>query len=130
MRSAIGFDQKRGDQVEIVNLRFAELPQNLAAAPKGWLGIPEFTKDDILRGIEMLVMGLLGLMVLFFVIRPLVRRIITPDEPPAGAVLPDGSMIGIAGVSPCGATHPPPAVPMSRSSATTRTWRSPITPRR
>ena len=37
VRSAIGFDQKRGDQVEIVNLRFAELPQNLAAAPKGWL---------------------------------------------------------------------------------------------
>ncbi len=97
VRSAIGFDQKRGDQVEIVNLRFAELPQNLAAAPQHWLGIPEFTKDDILRGIEMLVMGLLGLVVLFFVIRPLVRRIITPDEPPAGAALSDGSMIGIAG---------------------------------
>ena len=29
VRSAIGFDQKRGDQVEIVNLRFAELPQNI-----------------------------------------------------------------------------------------------------
>ena len=26
VRSAIGFDQKRGDQVEIVNLRFAEAP--------------------------------------------------------------------------------------------------------
>ncbi len=96
VRSAIGFDQKRGDQVEIVNLRFAELPQNLAATPKGWLEIGDFTKDDILRGIEMLVMGLLGLVVLFFVIRPLVRRIITPDEPPAA--LPDGSMVGIPGI--------------------------------
>ncbi len=46
VRSAIGFDQKRGDQVEIVNLRFAELPQNLAATPKGWLDIGDFTKDD------------------------------------------------------------------------------------
>jgi flagellar M-ring protein FliF len=98
VRSAIGFDQKRGDQVEIVNLRFAELPQNLAATPKGWLEIGEFTKDDILRGIEMLVMGLLGLVVLFFVVRPLVRRIITPDQPPAGAALLDGSVPGIAGV--------------------------------
>jgi flagellar M-ring protein FliF len=35
--------------------------------------------------------------VLFFVIRPLVRRIVTPDAPPAGAVLSDGSTIGIAG---------------------------------
>ena len=26
VRSAIGFDQKRGDQVEVVNLRFAEAP--------------------------------------------------------------------------------------------------------
>ena len=28
VRSAIGFDQKRGDQVEVVNLRFAETPAN------------------------------------------------------------------------------------------------------
>lgn len=97
VRSAIGFDQKRGDQVEIVNLRFAELPQNLASAPKGWLEIPEFTKDDIMRGIEMLVMGFLGLIVLFFVVRPLVRRIITPDALPAGTVLPDGTVIGLPG---------------------------------
>jgi flagellar M-ring protein FliF len=94
VRSAIGFDQRRGDQVEIVNLRFAELPQTLAATPKGWLEIPEFTKDDILRGIEMLVMGILGLVVLFFVIRPLVRRIITPDVPP-GTILSDGTVIGL-----------------------------------
>jgi flagellar M-ring protein FliF len=97
VRSAIGFDQRRGDQVEIANLRFAELPQLLAPTPKGWLEIPEFTKDDILRGIEMLVMGLLGIIVLFFVIRPLVRRIVTPDIPLAGAVLPDGTVIGIPG---------------------------------
>jgi flagellar M-ring protein FliF len=94
VRSAIGFDQKRGDQVEIVNLRFAELPQNLAASPRGWLDVPEFTKDDIMRGIETLVMGFLGLIVLFFVVRPLVRRIITPDAQQAG-MLPDGTVIGL-----------------------------------
>jgi flagellar M-ring protein FliF len=96
VRSAIGFDQRRGDQVEIVNLRFAELPQMLAPTPKGWLEFGEFTKDDILRGIELLVMGFLGLIVLFFVIRPLVRRIVTPDLPP-GALLPDGTIVGLPG---------------------------------
>jgi len=103
VRSAIGFDQRRGDQVEIVNLRFAELPQTLATSPKAWLDIPEFTKDDILRAIEMIVMGLLGLIVLFFVIRPLVRRIVTPDTPEMGA-LPDGNMIALTdgGASPAG----------------------------
>ena len=97
VRSAIGFDQRRGDQVEIVNLRFAELPQNLATAPKGWLDPPEFTKDDILRGIEMLVMGFLGLIVLFFVVRPLVRRIVTPDGGRSGLALPEGTVIGLPG---------------------------------
>jgi flagellar M-ring protein FliF len=101
VRSAIGFDQRRGDQVEIVNLRFAELPQTLAPTPKGWLEIPEFTKDDILRGIEMLVMGFLGLIVLFFVIRPLVRRIVTPEVPP-GTILPDGTIVGIPGTTTTG----------------------------
>ena len=80
MRSAIGFDQKRGDQVEVVNLRFAETPANPIVEPTGWLSMLHFTKDDIMRMIEMLVMGVLGLVVLLFVVRPLVRRIIAPEE--------------------------------------------------
>jgi flagellar M-ring protein FliF len=95
VRSAIGFDDRRGDQVEVVNLRFAELPANLASESKSWFDPAEFTKDDILRAVEMLVMGFLGLIVLFFVVRPLVRRIITPDTPRIAAVGPDGTVIGL-----------------------------------
>ena len=94
VRSAIGFDQKRGDQVEVVNLPFAEAPTNAIAEPSGWLASLQFTKDDIMRAIEMVVMGLLGLVVLLMVVRPLVRRILAPDErglaplPAAGNALP------------------------------------------
>jgi flagellar M-ring protein FliF len=94
VRSAIGFDQKRGDQVEIVNLRFAELPQNILSEPKGFFDLPQLTKEDIMRGIELAVMGILGLIVLFFVVRPLVRRIVTPDRPVRGTLLPDGTIAG------------------------------------
>jgi flagellar M-ring protein FliF len=80
VRSAIGFDQKRGDQVEVVNLRFAETPASPIVEPTGWLSSLSFTKDDIMRAIEMVVMGVLGLVVLLFVVRPLVRRVIAPDE--------------------------------------------------
>jgi flagellar M-ring protein FliF len=80
VRSAIGFDQKRGDQVEVVNLRFAETPAVPIAEPTGWLSMFQFTKDDIMRAIEMAVMGILGLVVMLLVVRPLVRRIIAPDE--------------------------------------------------
>lgn len=80
VRSAIGFDQKRGDQVEVVNLRLAEAPQNLPREPRTWMDYFQFTKDDIMRGVELGVMALLGLIVLLMVVRPLVRRIVTPDK--------------------------------------------------
>jgi flagellar M-ring protein FliF len=86
VRSAIGFDQKRGDQVEVVNLRFAETPASPITESSGWL--PSFTKDDIMRAIEMVVMGLLGLVVVLMVVRPLVRRVIAPEGQNAPALLP------------------------------------------
>ncbi len=81
VRSAIGFDQKRGDQVEVVNLKFAEAPVvPPVAEPAGLLGMLQFTKDDVMYVIELGVMMLLGLVVLFMVIRPLVKRILASEE--------------------------------------------------
>src|SRR5580692_4084750 len=93
VRSAIGFSQKRGDQVEIVNLRFAETAAAPITEPSGWLSAFQFTKDDIMRAIEMVVMGLLGFVVVFMVVRPLVRRIITPDPRPVPALPPGGGSL-------------------------------------
>ena len=93
VRSAIGFDQKRGDQVEVVNLKFAEGPTTPPAAePTGLLGNLQFTKDDVMNVIELGVMMLLGLVVVFMVVRPLVRRILTPETPPAPLAPPPGMM--------------------------------------
>lgn len=81
VRSAIGFDQKRGDQVEVVNLRFADAPSTAPIGePAGFLGMLQFTKDDVMYFVELGVMMLLGLVVLFLVIRPLVKRILASDE--------------------------------------------------
>lgn len=84
VRSAIGFDQKRGDQVEVVNLRFAEPPASQPITePTGLLGMLQFTKDDVMYVIELGVMMMLGLVVLFMVVRPLVKRIVAADVIPA-----------------------------------------------
>jgi len=97
VRSAIGFDQKRGDQVEVVNLRFAEPPAVPAVVePTGLLGMFQFTKDDVMYVIELGVMMLLGLVVLFMVVRPLVKRILATEVIPAlteamSPALADGS---------------------------------------
>jgi flagellar M-ring protein FliF len=80
VRSAIGFDQKRGDQVEVVNLKFAEAPATAPLAePAGLLGMFQFTKDDIMYFIELGVMLVLGIVVVFMVIRPLVRRVLASE---------------------------------------------------
>src|SRR5215471_14789604 len=83
VRTAIGFDQKRGDQVDVVNLRFAEQPPLPVPETGGALSMLQFTKDDIMRGIELLVMGVLGLVVILVVVRPLVRRILASEQRPA-----------------------------------------------
>jgi flagellar M-ring protein FliF len=85
VRSAIGFDQRRGDQVEVVNLRFADVPTNTISEPTGLWSMLQFTKDDIMRAVELGVMLLLGIVVLLLVVRPLVRRIVTPDKPMVAA---------------------------------------------
>ena len=84
VRSAIGFDQKRGDQVEVVNLKFADSPAvTPIAEPTGLMGMLQFTKDDVMYVIELGVMMLLSLVVLFMVIRPLVKRILASESNPA-----------------------------------------------
>ncbi|MBR0873190.1 flagellar M-ring protein FliF [Bradyrhizobium tropiciagri] len=89
VRSAIGFDQKRGDQVEVVNLRFAEPPATQPLPePAGLLGMLQFTKDDVMYVIELGVMMMLGLVVLFMVVRPLVKRIVAADAIPSLAAVP------------------------------------------
>jgi flagellar M-ring protein FliF len=59
------------------------------AEPTGLLGILQFTKDDVMYVIELGVMMLLGLVVLFMVIRPLVKRILASEE---AAALKGGSL--------------------------------------
>lgn len=122
VRSAIGFDQKRGDQVEIVNLRMAEGPQIPPPGPKTWMDYLQFTKDDIMRGVELGVMALLGLIVLFMVVRPMVRKIITPDKMKALAGAAAGALPG--GTIAAGAGGPNVIVGSEQATATISTHTS------
>jgi flagellar M-ring protein FliF len=97
VRSAIGFDAKRGDQVEVVNLRFAETTPTPISEPTGWMSYVQFTKDDIMRFAEQGVMVVLGLIVLLFVVRPLVRRIVTPEAGNQAAFAGAAGRAGVAG---------------------------------
>lgn len=98
VRAGVGFDQARGDTVEIVNLRFADLPNSAAAdaAGEGWF---DFTKADVMRAIELGVLLLVSALVLLFVVRPLLRKALSTDPQSAGAggLVPAGAYAGMAG---------------------------------
>lgn len=82
VRTAVGFDRQRGDQVEVVNLRFAEAPQAPADLTEQTLmqQLTSFTKEDIVRFAEMAVIALLVLIVLMVVVRPLLKQVLAPDR--------------------------------------------------
>jgi flagellar M-ring protein FliF len=116
VRSAIGFDQKRGDQVEVVNLKFAEAPTvTPIAEPAGLFGMLQFTKDDVMYVIELGVMMLLGLVVLFMVIRPLVKRILASEVVPTPAG--EGSVPALIDGTPAAGTGGQSLVPGGPSAA-------------
>jgi len=70
-RSAIGYDAKRGDTVELINLRFFN-PDDLITARAGPLfGL---TKSDYFRIGEIFVLAIVGILVILLVVRPLVAR--------------------------------------------------------
>jgi flagellar M-ring protein FliF len=97
VRTAIGFDKARGDQVEVVNLRFADAPTAVEMPEQTLMQrLLAFTKDDILRIAEMLVVALLTILVLFTVVRPLLRQVIASDAPP---VAPGGGHPGMAHIA-------------------------------
>uniref|UniRef100_UPI0005C636D1 flagellar M-ring protein FliF C-terminal domain-containing protein n=1 Tax=Escherichia coli TaxID=562 RepID=UPI0005C636D1 len=74
VRSTVGFDKARGDQIEVVNLRFAEAPTPADfVEPTLIQSLLSPTKEDVMRFVELGVLALLTLIVLLVVVRPLLR---------------------------------------------------------
>jgi flagellar M-ring protein FliF len=71
VKATIGFSADRGDQVQVVNVRFPDAADGdgvTAASP-----LAGFDKNDIMRVVELAVLGVVAGLILFFVIRPLIR---------------------------------------------------------
>jgi flagellar M-ring protein FliF len=120
VRTAIGFDSRRGDQVEVVNLRFAATTPVAIEEPTGWMKYLQFTKDDIMGAAEKGVMALLGLIVLLMVVRPLVRRIVAPDGAGVAGAAGYAGVAGATGIlfGPDGQPLPPGAGSITNNSGT------------
>ncbi|NRA88233.1 MAG: flagellar M-ring protein FliF [Rhizobiales bacterium] len=78
VRTAVGFNTGRGDVVNVVNLQFVSdilIPEEIAEP-----GMFDFTKQELLSLAQTGVMFLIAIIVLFMVVRPLIKRILSPEE--------------------------------------------------
>ena len=78
VRTAIGFDVGRGDEIELIDMPFKEMEEIEMVEP------PLLSKEDILRLIEYGLLFLGFIMIMLFVVRPVLKAV----KPPAPAERP------------------------------------------
>jgi flagellar M-ring protein FliF len=103
VRSAVGFNQERGDLVEVVNTQFARSAAAAAAAEPGMFA---FLGDlDVMRIIEIVAALIASLAFVFFVLRPLIGGLMRGG---ANAGAPTGATPALPGGGGAMAALPAP----------------------
>lgn len=92
VRGAIGFDAQRGDTVDVINMRFADVNGGADVDSGLFFG---FDKEDLFRIAKFAALSVLALLVLLLVVRPIVSRLLTSVPSAAGAGQPQ--LMGAAG---------------------------------
>src|SRR3546814_12900029 len=77
VRSAVGYDETRGDTIEVVEMPFVSLEAGNNEAQGLLLGLD---KSDFMRIAELLVLGVVAVLVLLMVVRPLLGRLLEVDD--------------------------------------------------
>lgn len=111
-RSAIGYDAKRGDTVDVINMPFVSGPE-LPPAPADHT-LFGLGKVDLFRIAELLVLGVVALLVLLLVVRPLLQRALAPR--PLQPELPGGGLPQLGAGMPAAALAAPDGSPEGRAS--------------
>jgi len=81
VRGAIGYNADRGDQIEIINMQFADFEEPEEEL-KLFFGLG---KNDLLRFAELLVLGIVAMLVIMLVVRPLISRVFEASQTAAQA---------------------------------------------
>ncbi len=100
VRSAVGYDERRGDVVDVVSMPFTAIED--MGAPTEQILFLGMTKDDLFRLGSNLMLGLLFVLVLLLVVRPILMRLLgfnKEDEDKGG---PQSANLGPGVAMPAG----------------------------
>lgn len=95
--AAVGIDETRGDKLEVLNTRFNR-DLAVVGGEEAKASLFDFTKNDLMRGVELLVLLITGILLIFFVLRPLLKSASGGAGPGGGAMqlaagLPGGGSV-------------------------------------
>lgn len=79
VRSAIGYDEKRGDTVEVVNMQFADVLGDESFTDDNLLF--GFEKSDLLQAVEVITVAVMIILVILLVLQPMVGRLLASEAP-------------------------------------------------
>lgn len=100
VKSAIGYDEKRGDVVQVVNMPFAQNEEPISDGTV-FMGLD---KQDLMRIVELIVLAAVAVLVLLLVVRPLLNRLLAmPGSNPIDQTLLPGLSAEAAAALPPGA---------------------------
>jgi flagellar M-ring protein FliF len=98
VRSAVGFSETRGDQVQVTNMRFAE--SEVAPGAEGTseplLGIDAAIW---LKLAEIVILSVTALLVFLLVVKPMIRRLTTPQSTGVQASMPGAAEQGAPAIA-------------------------------
>ena len=96
VRSAVGFNADRGDQVSVVNVRF-QRPEAAGAEGGTEAGNPlaSFDKNDIMRAVELAILLVVAALIVFFVVRPMLKSAGQGGGAPLMVAGPGGQMVPV-----------------------------------
>jgi flagellar M-ring protein FliF len=113
VQSAIGFDPKRGDKVEVQSMRFVEPDLTVAETPSLLQGV--LHGENVMGLAQSAFLAAIVMLALVFVLRPMVLRLSTlsGSEETAPALIGPGVAAGsAAGAAALPGVQPQPAAPM------------------
>ena len=91
VRSAVGYDASRGDQISVINVQFDREAADGGGTSTTPNKLTDFDKDDVMRGAELLVAAIVAGLIIFFVVRPLLSAVGGGPAGPSGMrALPAG----------------------------------------
>jgi flagellar M-ring protein FliF len=95
VKGAVGFDERRGDTVQVVNMRFAGVDEPGAADSPLLFGLID--RASLTRLVETLVLGIVAVLALLLVARPAITRLLANDAPVTAIPGLTPAMAGAAG---------------------------------